>query len=329
MLGIPQLQHRLDDLTTRVETYEIGGESLDQLATRKATEVVEVRLNEVQESLMRASTHHTEMVVNEMRTHLESQISKVQRNIDLMRVTSSSASLPTSTMAIPEIPHQVVIDEAMYVALEDHFRGDPAVIRERQMQYIPYVINIATDQYPLLDLGCGRGEWLSVLREVGVPSHGVDSNRACIDDCLSLDLKVELADLVSHLKSLPESSVGAITMFQVLEHLPFPVLVDVLRSAVRVLKPGGVFIGEVPNSETLRVAASNFWIDPTHERPLFPGLLTFLAEQVGFNKIEGLYSTPLEKTPDLSSLDPTSREAFLQIFNQINGPGDFALIATA
>jgi O-antigen chain-terminating methyltransferase len=158
---------------------------------------------------------------------------------------------------------------------------------------------------------------------------GIDSNRACIDDCKQLDLNVELADLVEYLNSLPENSLGAITMFQVMEHLPFPVLLNVLRAILRVLTPGGVFIGEVPNSETLRVAATTFWIDPTHERPLFPGLLQFLAKEVGFSKTDGVYSSPLMNEPDVSSLPVDVQETFLAMFRQLNGAGDFALIATA
>jgi O-antigen chain-terminating methyltransferase len=217
----------------------------------------------------------------------------------------------------------------LYVALEDYFRGDPSVIRERQMAYIPYVKDVVTAGKPLLDLGCGRGEWLTVLRDAGIPARGIDSNRACIDDCKQLDLNVELADLVEYLNALPENSLGAITMFQVMEHLPFPVLLNVLRAILRVLTPGGVFIGEVPNSETLRVAATTFWIDPTHERPLFPGLLQFLAKEVGFSKADGIYSTPLAAEPDVTSLPSNIQETFLAMFRQINGAGDFALIATA
>ena len=118
-------------------------------------------------------------------------------------------------------------------------------------------------------------------------------------------------------------------MFQVLEHLPFDVVVNVLREARLVLIPGGVFIGEVPNSETLRVGASTFWIDPTHQRPLFPAVLAFLASSVGFAGVTGKYSSPLAPTPDLIGLPDTATKTILDLHHAINGPGDFALIATA
>jgi len=118
-------------------------------------------------------------------------------------------------------------------------------------------------------------------------------------------------------------------MFQVLEHLPFPLVVEVLREAQRTLIPGGVFIGEVPNAETLRVGASTFWIDPTHQRPLFPELLRFLAREVGFVSVDSSYANVLEEAPSFEGLPKSVTASLQKMHQQINGPGDFALIATA
>jgi 2-polyprenyl-3-methyl-5-hydroxy-6-metoxy-1,4-benzoquinol methylase len=355
-LGVLDMHTRMDDLARRVDVYEIGGASLDQLASRKAAEAAEAstqklldiaaevaakstqklwesvveRDDAIQEAVMTASRGHTEAVVNEMRAYFDNEVTKIRRNVDRSRITSDSTSpVVRPSGASPSVPSSSPIDESLYVALEDRFRGDPETIRQRQSQYIPYIKDIVTTGKPLLDLGCGRGEWLTVLRDSGIPATGIDSNRACIDDCNQLGLNVELADLVEHLNAIPEKSVGAITMFQVMEHLPFPVLLNVLRAALRALTPGGVFIAEVPNSETLSVGASTFWIDPTHEKPLFPGLLIFLAKEIGFNKAEGVYSSPLKPDPDVTSLPSDLQETFLSMFRQLNGPGDFALIATA
>jgi O-antigen chain-terminating methyltransferase len=222
-----------------------------------------------------------------------------------------------------------VIDDALYISLEDHFRGDKATVHQRQMEYLPYISHIVSNQFPLVDLGCGRGEWLQVLRENGISARGIDSNTACVAECTENGLLASLGELLDTLMQLPDASCGSITMFQVLEHLPFDVVVNVLREARRVLIPGGVFIGEVPNSETLRVGASTFWIDPTHQRPLFPAVLAFLASSVGFTGVTGKYSSPLAPTPDLNELPDIARKTILDLHHAINGPGDFALIATA
>ena len=356
-LGVLDMHSRMDELAQRVDVYEVGSASLDQLASRKAAEAAEAstqrlidlasdaaavsaqklwesvveRDDAIQEAVMNASRQHTETVVNEMRAHFENEVIRIRRTVDRSRAVTDS----TTPTVVPTAPSPSIssgsssIDESLYVALEDRFRGDPEIIRERQSQYIPYIKDVVTSGKPLLDLGCGRGEWLTVLRDSGIPATGIDSNRACIEDCNQLGLNVELADLVEYLNAIPEKSVGAITMFQVMEHLPFPVLLNVLRTALRALTPGGVFIAEVPNSETLSVGASTFWIDPTHERPLFPSLLTFLADEVGFRKSEGLYSSPLKPEPNVASLPSELQETFLAMFRQLNGPGDFALIATA
>ena len=141
-------------------------------------------------------------------------------------------------------------------------------------------------------------------------------------------IKIREKDLLDYLSQQPDHSVGAVTMFQVLEHLPFPILVDVLRHVRRILVTGGVFIAEVPNAKNLRVASGTFWIDPTHQRPLFPELLLFLSTEFGFAKSEGRYVNDLSPTHDLSGLPPGAQEALKSVLYAVDGPGDFALIAS-
>jgi O-antigen chain-terminating methyltransferase len=260
-----------------------------------------------------------------IREELQREVSQLQRKIDAAR-----ASEPATTTAAPApIASSPTIDDALYIALEDAFRGDPIVIRARQHQYVPYVQNVVTQSAPLLDIGCGRGEWLNILKDSNIPATGIDTNAASVQECLVQGLTVSHADAITYLSNAKEQSLGAITLFQVLEHLPFPTMVHLLRLALRALVPGGVLIAEVPNSETLSVGASTFWIDPTHERPLFPGLLEFLATEVGYTSVEGLYSSPLAPEPDFSELAPHVREPLLAMHRQLNGNGDFAIIATA
>jgi O-antigen chain-terminating methyltransferase len=259
-----------------------------------------------------------------IRDDIQREVAQLQRKIDAAR-----ASGPVTTTAAPApVASSPAIDDALYIALEDAFRGDPIVIRARQHQYVPYVQNVVSQTAPLLDIGCGRGEWLNILKDSNIPATGIDTNAASVQECLAQGLNVSHADAISYLSDAKEKSLGAITLFQVLEHLPFPTMVHLLRLALRALVPGGVLIAEVPNSETLSVGASTFWIDPTHERPLFPGLLEFLATEVGYTSVEGVYSSPLAPEPDFSELAPHVREPLLAMHRQLNGNGDFAIIAT-
>jgi SAM-dependent methyltransferase len=292
------------------------------------TSHLESVVNAVQASLIETTTHHTEQVVNEVRSHLEAELNVAKRDLDNLRRMSATQSRATGA-APSKSPAPAVIDDALYISLEDHFRGDKATVHQRQMEYLPYISHIVSDQFPLIDLGCGRGEWLQVLKEHHISARGIDSNTACVAECTENGLSASLGELLDTLTQLPDASCGSITMFQVLEHLPFDVVVNVLREARRVLIPGGVFIGEVPNSETLRVGASTFWIDPTHQRPLFPAVLAFLASSVGFAEVTGKYSSPLAPTPDLAGLPDSATKTILDLHHAINGPGDFALIATA
>ena len=287
-------------------------------------------LNEAQSALSNSTKQHTEVVTNEIRVHLEGEIRTTKRDLDNIRrmVASTPTQISLAKMSAP-MTSKSMIDDSLYISLEDHFRGDKEEVRKRQTEYVPYVKHIVSEKFPLLDLGCGRGEWLKVLSENNVSARGIDSNVACIAECLESGLKAELGDLLDTLTQLPDASCGAVTMFQVLEHLPFDVMVNVLREVRRVLIEGGVFIGEIPNSETLRVGASTFWIDPTHEKPIFPAVLAFIATSVGFAGVTGKYSSPLAPTPDLNGLPENAIKVILDIHHAINGPGDFALIATA
>ena len=257
-------------------------------------------------------------------------ISEIRQSVDTIRRQLSAAPSGTTPRTEASISGTTpIIDDGLYVALENHFRGSRDLVAQRQQEYLPMLPSVITPSSPLIDLGCGRGEWLKVTRDHGIPSLGVDSNSVCIAECKEENLDVVQEDLLTFLTDRPTSSVGAYTLFQVLEHLPFPILVDALREMRRTLVPGGRLIAEVPNAKNLRVSAGTFWIDPTHQRPLFPELLLFLAKEVGFSQTDGHYTNDLSPTHDFSGLPDGALNALRSVIDAVDGPGDFALIATA
>lgn len=174
--------------------------------------------------------------------------------------------------------------DAWYLDFEQAHRGSSEEIARSQRVYLPFVHEVIADSADrqVLDLGCGQGEWLALLREEGISALGVDSNHAAVTSARQQGLRVHQDDLIDYLTRTDSQSVAAITAFQVVEHLDLDTLLSLFEQARRVLRPGGLMILETPNPENLQVSGYSFWLDPTHQRPLPPPLLFQLAQHFGF-----------------------------------------------
>jgi glycosyltransferase involved in cell wall biosynthesis/SAM-dependent methyltransferase len=168
-----------------------------------------------------------------------------------------------------------------YADFEDLFRGTPSFIRDRQRVYLP----VLADAAPVLDLGCGRGEMLSVLAEACIESSGVDLDASMVEHCRAAGLPVELANAVDHLRGLPAGSLGAVTSFQFIEHLALRDLEELMGLAYRALRPGGLLLAETVNPHSAR-ALKAFWLDLTHRHPIFPEAALMLVRSAGFANAE-------------------------------------------
>jgi len=198
--------------------------------------------------------------------------------------------------------------EHAYLELERRYRGTEEEIRARIASYLPYLAAGG----PALDLGCGRGEALALLRDHGIAARGVDGSARMVALCRERGLEAELGDLFTALAEAPAASLGAVLSFHVVEHLPIASLDRLVRLAWRALRPGGVLILETPSPLSLVVAARNFWLDPTHVRPVHPESLHLLYELAGFDPVERLDLRPFpaaERLPeiDLVRLPPEQR----------------------
>lgn len=176
-----------------------------------------------------------------------------------------------------------------YRAFEDAYRGERAVIKQRLRAYAPFLDTLATlpgagAKPAALDLGCGRGEWLELLGEHGLGARGVDLDAGMLAACYERGLQAEQADAVSALRACADNSLALVSAFHLVEHIPFEVLQQLIAEALRALQPGGLLIMETPNPENLSVGATSFYLDPSHEKPLPPLLLGFLADYAGFGR---------------------------------------------
>jgi SAM-dependent methyltransferase len=225
-------------------------------------------------------------------------------------------------------------DEHAYFELERRYRGTEEEIRERVSRYLPYLAAGG----PALDLGCGRGEALAVLRDRGIPARGVDGSARMVAACRERGLEAAQGDLFAALAAAPPASLGAVLSFHVIEHLPIAALDRLVRLAWRALRPRGVLILETPSPLSLVVAARNFWLDPTHVRPVHPESLRLMYDLAGFDPVERLDLRPFpaaERLPeiDLSRL-PAEQRALADAVNRLRdrldellyGCQDFGLV---
>jgi O-antigen chain-terminating methyltransferase len=247
-----------------------------------------------------------------------------QRTARLLEETTGRLPAPSGNRQLEAMAdEQQHLHDAFYLSLEESFRGSAAEIKERLKVYLPLVeqARAPIDAQPLLDIGCGRGEWLELLRETGVPANGVDSNRALVAEGRARGLSIIEADVLAHLRQLPDESLGALTGFHIVEHLPLEMLLGLLDEAVRVVRPGGLVIFETPNPENVLVGSCNFYFDPTHRNPLPAPMMKFLLESRGFNRVEILRLNPSDAEPVAGDTDLVKR------FNQyFYGPMDYAVV---
>lgn len=226
---------------------------------------------------------------------------------------------------------QIVAEEdhlldAFYVSFEDCFRGTREDIKQRMEIYLPIVAGAKAgdENAPILDIGCGRGEWLELLKGAGLIACGVDLNRVMVGECREMGFDVIEADAISYLRTLNTSSLGAVTGMHIIEHIPFKRLIALFDEVLRTLKPGGVAIFETPNPENLITAACNFYYDPTHINPLPPEPMRFVMEIRGFSRIEIMRLHP---HPEEAKLQEGSAQMRQIINEKLFGAQDYALVA--
>lgn len=234
-----------------------------------------------------------------------------------LRVVRQRAAVigPTSVMRAP--PAALAAPQIDWLRFADRFRGTEEYVKEKQRLYVPHFQGCQN----VLDLGCGRGEFLDLLKEAGISARGLDLDEECVALCRRKGLEAETADLFGYLADLPDGALDGIFCAQVIEHLPSERLPEMLRLASAKLVRGGRLVIETPNPESLAIFSTHFYLDPTHQRPIPPQLLVFYLEEFGLGQIRvERLSPPVESMPGLVSLPEDFRTAFF-------GSLDYAVIS--
>jgi 2-polyprenyl-3-methyl-5-hydroxy-6-metoxy-1,4-benzoquinol methylase len=243
------------------------------------TEVIPVR-DAVAGQDERLRAVESELLIRHSRVdQLESQIQLLTAQLTTPPyMTDPSALVTTDDLGRPAIGYRDNPGTSDVTAgFQDVFRGPEGFIRDRQRFYVELV----RDQSPVVDVGCGRGEFLDLCKEVGIDAVGVDLDAAMVERCRHKGHRAEVADAAEYLESQLQRSLGAVFSAQVVEHVDEPTLLRWLVASRRALRGGGVFIAETVNPHCIN-AFKTFWVDLTHHVPIFPETLVTLCRLTGF-----------------------------------------------
>ena len=213
------------------------------------------------------------------------------------------------------------MNDDFYVAFEEKFRGSEELIKERQKKYLKFInpLKILKDEVKALDIGCGRGEWISLLNENGFNARGIDINESMVKVASQKGLNAAINDALGELRSLDENSLDIITAFQVVEHIKFDDVLELIKEAKRVLAPCGILILETPNPENIMVGTQWFYLDATHKNPIPCELLSFATHYYGLER------NFIFKTNEKS---PSEYERDMGLFDVFEGVSpDYSVIA--
>jgi len=235
----------------------------------------------------------------------------IHTELRLIRRRAAPAVLPPAILGEP--PDPAALD---YTRFAERFRGPEERVKAGQRFYLDHFAG----RREVLDIGCGRGEFLELMREAGIPAAGIDLSAECVAMCREKGLEARTADLFAYLGDLPEGSLDGIFCAHLVEHLPPDRLPRMIQLCATRLARGGVIAIETPNPECLAIFATYFYLDPTHVRPAPRQLLEFYFAENGLGAIEFRKLSPAVDTmPALASLPEDFREAFF-------GGLDYALI---
>lgn len=276
-----------------------------------------------------ASAHATlrsELILEAFDRRLES----LQRRIDGLKsltdrveiVGAEVRAVRESLASHPPAPEraQAAVEAAQssaYVAFENKFRRSDEALNNRFANYAE-AFRTRPEGSPVFDLGCGRGEFLQALKAAGIAGRGVESNASAVAAGHAAGLDVTQGDLIQFLHSAPNASVGGVFAAQVAEHLPPKVLQLLLSEAFRVLRRGGLLILETVNPRSVTGLLEVFNRDLTHEKPLHPETLSFLATAAGFADVRVEMLSPVDALSQLRRLDGSSAlpAAMVETFNE-------------
>jgi 2-polyprenyl-3-methyl-5-hydroxy-6-metoxy-1,4-benzoquinol methylase len=293
-------QHRADLLDASYRDTARGQHAEFTAALERAGAVIQ---SEMRQAMQQIKLDYERMIHSELRL------------IRLRAATMGQAVPPANAGQVAEAcpASAPALDFARFA---ERFRGPEETVKSAQRAYVSRFAG----KRAVLDIGCGRGEFLELMREAGVPARGIDTGAECVAMCRGKGLHAEAADLFEHLRAIPEESLDGIFCAHVIEHLPPARLPEMIALCCSRLMKGGAIAIESPDPACLAIFATYFYLDPTHVRPVPRQLLEFYLNESGVGVVEFRSLAPAaEAVPAVNTLPPDFREAFF-------GGLDYALV---
>ena len=302
-------EQHVRDTQLRIDAIAAAAEHRALHAETHEREVLQSQHREFNQSLELASNRIQAQFWKDMqraRLEYERVIHSELRTIRQRGLLSSPPPAPESS----SIPFD-------YPAFAGRFRGTPEHVKAGQQFYVSRFQNARE----VIDLGCGNGEFLEVMRDAGIAARGIDASPACIAACHARSLEAEQSDIFEWLANQPDHALAGIFCAQVVEHLPPARVPQLIALCAAKLERGALLALETPNPECLAIFATHFYLDPTHTRPVPSALLAFYLEEFGMGGIEVVTRFPAaDSWPELNELPPAVRDRFF-------GGLDYAIFA--
>lgn len=315
-----RLETRMENVNSRIDNVDNRIDNVD-----KRIDNVDNRITEIKDDIDRKVSAN----VNEMFSVVNNDIKNKAWLANLL----DERIKENVTKKNRDVPNYGILN---YFLFEEKYRGSTEDIKQRQSIFLEYFRNCRN----VLDIGCGRGEFLSLLKENSIGAKGIDMNEDMVLFCQKNGLDVNKTDALSYLNSLENKSLDGIFSGQVVEHMQPGELIDLVKLSYDKMKYGTYFIAETINPLCLSVFARSFYMDLSHVKPVHPETIKFILESVGFREIQFKFFSPFPEagrlgklaiTDDLNNKEKASLETMNQNIDKLNsllyGYQDYAVIA--
>ena len=328
-----RLQQSIDDLKT--ENCELNksikriSDKIDETITSKVEKTIIEKMEKYVTDIksIEDAYSHRQDKIDSINTSIAARLRRIEnlniRPSDTSMEASKELTITQNPMIIQDTDEKHDFD---YFLFESKYRGSKEDIKKRQEHYLQYF----RGQENVLDIGCGRGEFLELLGENNISAIGVDILPENIQSCKENNLNVVLGDAIEYLRKCEDESLGGIFCAQVIEHISTDQLIELVRLSNKKLKTGANLILETLNPQCLMIYAESFYLDPSHTKPVHPLAVKFIAECEGFYDNQIIFMTPSDYTlniPTSENYDSESKKSISTINHLLFGNREYALVA--